>query len=157
VVAPLVEARWEPDGPVFGGRLRLRGSAVSLTRDDYVGSPVLRPQILPAGPTFGLPGVDSRRLSAQPDWRKSMVSAAGVRWDPFVDLRADLYSVADLPPLLGLDEEEIGRGRATAGVDVSYPLIRRFGGADMIVEPMAQLSISTDPDLDPRLPNEDSA
>ena len=36
-------ARWEPEGPVFGGRLRLKGSAVSLYRDDYVGEPVLRP------------------------------------------------------------------------------------------------------------------
>ena len=33
LVAPLIEARWEPEGPVFGGRLRLRGSAVALTRD----------------------------------------------------------------------------------------------------------------------------
>lgn len=156
VVAPLVEARWEPDGTVFGGRLRLRGSAVSLDRDDYVGSPVLRPDIIPPGPTFGLPGVDSRRVSAQLDWRKSLISPIGLRWDPFLDLRADLYSVEDLPPLLGVEDDEIGRGRATAGVDVSYPMIRRFGAADMIVEPMAQLSISTDPDLDPRLPNEDS-
>src|SRR5690606_3879649 len=111
VVAPLVEARWEPDGPVFGGRLRLRGSAVSLNRDDYVGSPVLRPDIVPPGPTLGLPGVDSRRLSAQLDWRKSLISPIGLRWNPFLDLRADLYSVADLPPLLGLEEEAIGRGR----------------------------------------------
>jgi LPS-assembly protein len=156
IVAPLIEARWEPDGPVFGGRLRLRGSAVSLSRDDYVGSPVLRPGTIPGGPTSGLPGVDSRRVSAQADWRKTMISPIGVRWEPFVDVRADLYSVADLPPSLGLEEDEIGRGRATAGVDVSYPLIRRFGATDVIIEPMAQLSISTDPDLDPRIPNEDS-
>lgn len=156
IVAPLVEARWEPDGPVLGGRLRLRGSAVALHRDDYVGSPVLNPGILPAGPTLGLPGVDSRRVTAQVDWRKTMISPAGVRWEPFIDLRADYYSVADLPPTLGPGEESIGRGRATVGVDVSYPLIRRFGATDMILEPMAQLTLSTDPDLDPRIPNEDS-
>lgn len=156
IVAPLVEARWEPDGPVLGGRLRLRGSAVSLYRDDYVGSPVLRPEITPAGPTFGLPGVDSRRVSAQVDWRRTMISPVGLRWEPFVDLRADLYSVGDLPPAMGLEDEAIGRGRATAGLDLSYPLVRQFGAADMILEPMAQLSISTDPDLDPRVPIEDS-
>ena len=156
VVAPLVEARWEPDRPVLGGRLRLRGSAVALHRDDYVGSPVLRPEVIPAGPTAGLPGVDSRRVSAQADWRKTMISPAGVRWEPFIDLRADYYSVDDLPPVLGLDQESIGRGRATGGVDVSYPLIRRFGATEVILEPMAQLSLSTDPDLDPRIPNEDS-
>src|SRR5690606_20234266 len=37
------------------------------------------------------------------------------------------------------------------------PLIRRMGaGADLVLEPMAQLSLSTDPDLDARIPIEDS-
>lgn len=157
VVAPLIEARWEPAGPVLGGRLRLRGSAVSLYRDDYVGGPVLRPEVIPAGSTLGLPGVDSRRVSGQAEWRRTLISPLGVRWEPFVDLRADLYSVGDLPPMLGLEEEAVSRGRATAGVDISYPLFRRVGpGADLILEPMAQLSASTASDLDPRIPIEDS-
>ena len=157
VVAPLVEARWEPEGPIFGGRLRLRGSAVSLYRDDYVGGPVLRPQIIPAVLTPGLPGVDSRRISGQAEWRRTLISPLGVRWEPFVDVRADFYSVGDLPPMLGLEEEAISRGRATAGLDISYPLFRSVGpGADLILEPMAQLSASTSSDLDPRIPIEDS-
>ncbi|MBA3051275.1 MAG: LPS assembly protein LptD [Alphaproteobacteria bacterium] len=157
VVAPLIEARWEPAGPVLGGRLRLRGSAVSLFRDDYVGGPVLRPEIIPTGSTLGLPGVDSRRVSGQAEWRRTLISPLGVRWEPFVDVRADLYSVGDLPPMLGLKEEAISRGRATAGLDISYPLFRRVGpGADLILEPMAQLSASTASDLDPRIPIEDS-
>jgi LPS-assembly protein len=157
-VAPLIEARWEPDGPVMGGRLRLRGSAVSLYRDDYVGSPVLRPGVIPSGPTLGLPGVDSRRISGQAEWRRTLISPIGIRWEPFVDVRADVYSVSDLPPMMGVEDETITRSRATAGIDVSWPLIRRIGpGADLILEPMAQLSLSTDPDLDARVPNEDSA
>ena len=157
VVAPMVEVRWEPAGPILGGRMRLRGSAVSLYRDDYVGGPVLRPQIIPTGPTLGLPGVDSRRVSGQVEWRRTLISPLGVRWEPFVDVRADLYSFGDLPPLLGLEEEAISRGRATAGLDISYPLFRRVGpGADLILEPMAQLSASTTSDLDLRIPIEDS-
>jgi LPS-assembly protein len=157
-VAPLIEARLEPDGPVMGGRLRLRGSAVSLYRDDYVGSPVLRPGVIPSGPTLGLPGVDSRRISGQAEWRRTLISPIGIRWEPFVDVRADVYSVSDLPPMMGVEDETITRSRATAGIDVSWPLIRRIGpGADLILEPMAQLSLSTDPDLDARVPNEDSA
>lgn len=157
-VAPLIEARWEPDGPVLGGRLRLRGSAVALSRDDYIGSPVLRPEVIPIGPTVGYPGVDSRRISGQAEWRRTMITPLGLRWEPFVDLRADIYSVGDLPPMMGVEADTISRTRATAGVDVSWPLIRRIGpGADLILEPMAQLSMSTDPDLDARIPNEDSA
>ena len=157
IVAPLVEYRWEPDAPVFGGRLRLRGSAVSLHRSEFVGSPVLRPEIVPSGSTLGLPGVDSRRITGQAEWRRPFITPSGVRWEPFVDVRADAYSIDDLPPLLGLDDETITRGRATAGVDVSYPLVRRLtDGAKLVVEPMAQLSVSSDPDLDARIPNEDS-
>ncbi|QDH73129.1 LPS-assembly protein LptD [Brevundimonas sp. M20] len=157
LVAPLIEARWEPDGPVFGGRLRLRGSAVALSRDDYIGSPVLRPEIIPAVPTIGYPGVDTRRVTGQAEWRRTMITSAGLRFEPFIDVRADLYSISDLPPMMGVEGGTITRSRATAGVDVSFPLIRRIGaGADLILEPMAQLSISTDPDYDSRIPNEDS-
>jgi LPS-assembly protein len=157
VVAPLIEARWEPEGPVFGGRLRLRGSAVSLYRAEYVGGPVLRPEIIPAGSTLGLPGIDSRRISGQAEWRRTLISTAGLRWEPFIDVRADFYSVDDLPPMMGLDEGAISRGRATAGLDVTYPLYRSVGpGADLFLEPMAQVSISNRPDLDPRIPIEDS-
>ncbi|WP_428152327.1 LPS-assembly protein LptD [Brevundimonas sp.] len=158
LVAPLIDARWEPSGPVLGGRLRLRGSAVSLYRDEYFGSPVLRPEIIPTtATTFGLPGVDSRRVSGQLDWRRSFASPAGIRYEPFVDGRVDVYSVADLPPVLGLEDETITRGRATVGLDVSYPLIRRLSnGADVIIEPLGQISVSTDPDLDFRIPVEDA-
>ncbi len=157
LVAPLIDARWEPVQAILGGRLRLRGSAVSLYRDDYMGSPVLRPQVVPAGSTLGLPGVDSRRVSGQIDWRASFVSPVGIRYEPFVDGRVDVYSVADLPPLLGREDETISRQRATLGLDVSYPLLRRLAdGADLIVEPLGQISLSTDPDLDARIPVEDA-
>jgi LPS-assembly protein len=157
LVAPLIEARWEPEGPVFGGRLRLRGSAVALTRDAYVGFPTLAPELIPGGPTDGLPGVDSRRVTGQAEWRRAMISPIGVRWEPFVDLRADVYSVADLPPAMGVENETYTRARASAGVDVSYPLYRRLSASsDLILEPMAQLSISNKADLDRRIPNEDS-
>lgn len=157
IVAPIVEGRWEPNQPVFGGRLRLRGSAVSLTRDAWVGSPVLRPELIPPGPTTGLEGVDTRRVTGQMDWRRAFISPAGVRWEPFVDLRADAYSIDQLPPLPGLGDETVTRTRASAGLDVAYPLVRPLGaGADLILEPLGQLSFSTSVDQDPRIPNEDS-
>jgi LPS-assembly protein len=157
VVAPLIDARWEPEGPVFGGRLRLKGSAVSLYREAFLGSPVLRPEILPTGPTAGLSGVDSRRVTLQGEWRRAFISPAGVRYEPFVDLRADFYSVSDLPPMLGEDNASLSRGRATAGLDVSYPLVKRLkGDALLILEPLAQVSVSNKADLDPRIPIEDT-
>lgn len=155
VVGPLVEARWEPASPVMGGRLRLRGSAVALTRDDYVGVPVLSPAYLVSGPTAGLPGVDSRRASAELDWRRVLISHGGVRYEPFVTARGDVYSISELAP--GAEDESVARFNATIGLDVRYPLIRRFAnGTTVTLEPMAQIALSPDADIDPRIPNEDS-
>jgi Organic solvent tolerance protein OstA len=152
VAAPIVEGRWEPDGPVFGGRLRLTGSAVALYREEFAGAPVLRPEVLPVGPA-PTQGVDGRRVTGRAEWRRTMISPAGVRWEPFVDGRVDVYSISDLPAP-GLEAEQtVTRGRFTAGLDVSWPLIRPLsGGADLVLEPMGQISASTDADLDPRVP-----
>lgn len=156
IVAPLIDARWEPEGPILGGRLRLKGSAVSLTRDAYVGLPVLRLDGLAPVPTT-TEGVDSRRITLQGDWRRVFVSPGGVRYEPFLDARADFYAVSGLPPILSTDDATITRGRVTAGIDVSYPLIRRISAtSDLILEPLAQLSVSNKPNLDRRIPNEDS-
>lgn len=158
LVAPLVEARWEPEGLVLGGRLRLRGSAAALYRDAFIGAPVLRPDLLPPMAMADLPGVDSRRVTGQFEWRRAVISPMGVRWEPFIDGRADVYSIADLPPVLGVDEDDttISRAGITAGLDVSYPLIKRTAAADIILEPVAQFSLSTDADQDRRIPNEDA-
>jgi len=157
VVAPLIDARWEPQAPILGGRVRLKGSAVSLSRDTYVGAPVLRlygPQ--PAAP-MTTNGVDSQRVTLQGDWRRVFISPGGVRYEPFVDARSDFYAVSDLPPILSLETETLTRARLTGGIDVSYPLIRRLSAtSDIIVEPLAQLSVSNKPDLDPRIPIEDT-
>lgn len=156
VVAPLIDFRWEPYSPILGGRLRLEASAVSLTRERFVGAPILNPEVLPAV-SDGLPGVDTRRITGEAEWRRVILTAGGLRWEPFVDVRGDAYAVSDLPAMMNVsDDETVTRGRASAGLDLAYPLIRRTAAADIILEPMAQLSASTTTELDPRIPNEDS-
>ncbi len=158
LVGPLIDARWEPSQDLFGGRLKLRGSAAILTRQDYVGGPVLSPGVIPPGnPPNASPlydGVDSRRISAEADWRRVLIAPAGIRYEPFLTARFDAYSIDQLPTG---DSDILTRGHVTAGLDLSYPLIRRFAsGADLLLEPMAQIAISPDADLDGRIPNEDS-
>ena len=156
MAAPIIDARWEPEGPVLGGRLRLKGSAASLYRQEFFGSPILRPEAIPAD-TTGLSGVDSRRVTLQGEWRRAVILPVGIRFEPFVDTRLDIYSISDLPPGMQDGSDAITRGRATAGLDVSYPLIKRLGAdANLILEPLAQVSISSQSDLDPRIPIEDT-
>lgn len=155
LVGPLIEARWEPEGPVFGGRLRMRGSAVALFREDYVGSPVISPEYLPATVTDDTPGVDSARASFEMDWRRVLTTDFGLRLEPFATVRGDFYTIEDLPVPV-TDNNAVSRFNGTLGLDVRYPLIRRFDGGSFIIEPMAQFAVSPDADIDPRIPNEDS-
>ncbi|MDB5424278.1 MAG: organic solvent tolerance protein OstA [Phenylobacterium sp.] len=135
LVAPVVESHYEPQVNVLGGRLRLNGSAVVLTRDQSPTSPELR-----------LPGLDSRRVTADADWRRSFTSAAGLRVEPFVNLRVDGYSLHDVLTGVGsaTRSQSTSRALAVAGADISYPLYRRWKAATVVVEPLAQIAVSPD-------------
>lgn len=140
-IAPLIEGRWEPEGPVLGGRLRLRGSAVALTREQS--------QLVATDP-----GIDSRRASGLADWRGNLTTAYGLRVSPFAQVRADAYSIADRPG--ALSDTSLTRVVGVAGVDFSMPFIRRDGDRTIVLEPLAQVALSPETDNDPRIPNEDS-
>jgi len=143
VVAPVIEARWEPNQQIAGGRLRLYGSAVALERQEEFLDPFM-PRV---------PGVDSRRASGEIDWRRALTTSGGIRFEPFVTARADAYSLSDVP---GKGDVSTSRANVTGGLDVRYPLFRRFGDTTVVVEPMAQLAISPRSVVDPDIPNEDS-
>lgn len=133
-VAPVIEGRWSPDIRLAGGRVNLQLDAVALERDRSPASTTL----------VNLPGLDSRRVIGQADWRASYVLAGGVRIQPFVNLRADAYSLGDVP------SENYGgrtetRGMATAGVDLSWPFYRRFNNKTVVLEPLVQIAASPRP------------
>ncbi len=130
-IAPLIEEHYDPGVGVLGGRLRLSGSAVALTRSQSPDNPAL-------------PGIDSRRATAQADWRASLIAPIGLRVDPFVQVRADGYSLSDVPTGVGrnVTSASLGRGLATAGADISYPLYRRWRDATVVLEPLAEVAAS---------------
>lgn len=143
VVAPLVEYRIEPGDGIFGGRLRLKATTAVVERTR---SPLLA----------GQPGIDSRRVSLGGDWRKPYTLGNGIRVEPFAALRADLYNIAD-NVAVSAGSYSVTRGIATAGVDVTWPFIRRGPtGTTTIIEPIIQIAASPDTKIDPRIPNEDS-
>ncbi len=132
-VAPLIEGRFEPNVDIFGGRLRLGGSAVLLTRSE---------------------GADSRRATADLDWRRAITFSNGVRVEPFAFARADLYNVADFA--VDGEDDFATRAAGSLGVDVSWPFIRSTAGATFTLEPLAQISLNAETDVDDEVPNEDS-
>jgi LPS-assembly protein len=118
---------------VLGGRLRVHTSGVVLSREQS-----------PTDLSQRLPGLDSARLTGEVDWRSSYTSSAGLRLEPFVDLRADAYRVADILTGVGsaTRKDNMGRGLATAGVDITYPFFKRVGDSTVVLEPVAQLVAS---------------
>lgn len=141
VVAPLVEFRYEPENRIAGGRLRLRGSGVLLERDT---SPTL----------LAAPGIDSRRATVEGDWRRAFIVGDGVRLEPFVMARGDLYNVADISAA-DTEGHTTGRALGVAGIDASYPFIRQKGGVTTIIEPIVQIALSPDINPNPHIPSED--
>ena len=141
-IAPLIEAHYEPEQGFLGGRLRIDGSGVVLTRDQS-----------PIDPT--LPGVNSRRATISADWQTSYILPDGIRIDPYLQARGDLYSLSNLAAPYA-PSATIPRGFATAGFNVSWPFFKRTDGVTWIVEPIAQLALSPVIHQDPRIPIEDS-
>ena len=133
IVGPLVEAHYDPAIDVLGGRLRLNGSAVVLTREQS-----------PTNTTVRLPGLDSRRVTGQLDWRRSFTSTGGLRFEPFVNARVDGYSLSDILTGVGsaTRSQSTSRALAVAGADISYPLYRRWNAATVVVEPLVQVAVS---------------
>ena len=131
IIGPLVEGRWEPSQGVAGGRLRLNASAVALSREqspsDVIGQRT--------------PGLDSRRVTAEADWRTAWISGGGLRVDPFVNVRGDAYTLDDLPTG-STSKHHDTRGLAVAGADISFPFIRRGKDSTVVLEPLLQAAVS---------------
>lgn len=135
IAAPLIESRFEAAPQIAGGRLRMRASAVVLTRDQ---SPV-------DAPPLHLPGLDSRRATGELDWRATYTSAGGLRVSPYVQARLDAYGIDDnLAGVSGSKSESLARAMGVVGADVSYPFFRRFKDFTAVIEPLVQVALSPD-------------
>jgi LPS-assembly protein len=135
IIGPLIEGHYEPAPTIAGGRLRVHTSAVVLSREQS-----------PTDLTQRLPGLDSARATGELDWRRSFTSAGGLRLSPFVNVRADAYAIRDILTGVGsaTRKDDMTRGLATAGVDISYPLFKRTKDATVVLEPVAQIAASPD-------------
>jgi LPS-assembly protein len=138
-VAPLAEGRYDVPFNVLGGHLRVIGSAVLLNFDE---SPVL--------PT--LSGYDDR-ASGEADWVRTFTTPNGVRIEPFANGRFDVYGLSNMTT--AARTQSVTQGLATAGVTVSWPLIRQIGSTTIVLDPIAQLALSPNYNVNPAIPNMD--
>lgn len=173
LVAPVIDARWDPDFDILNGRLRAFANAVLLDRTQasllpYPGNSLIPEAVTPISDpclTVGrsvCPGVSDQTATMGLEWR-SAYTVDGVRLEPFLDVNGSVYDVQSgfrpfpgLYTLTSFPNATVERGMANLGLDISYPLYRPVGAADLIVEPMAELILAPKATYDPRVPNEDS-
>jgi len=122
LVAPLIEARFTPAQDILGGRLRIVGDGVLLSRDES--------QINPLAP-----GTDTRRASLEFNWLRTVTLDNGMRLEPFADVRGDLYNVANLNAM-ATPARTTTRDSDTLGVNFSWPFVRKGVGETVILEPI---------------------
>jgi len=141
-VLPLVSYVRDVAPPVLGGRGEVRANLLSLQRSE---------------------GVDTRRISVAGAWSRSRTTRSGQLLTGFAELRADVYHTEDLnegtelaAPVPDDDTNTQVRTLPTIGAQWSWPFVRRAGASRQVIEPVAQVVISTiggNPDL---IFNEDS-
>jgi LPS-assembly protein len=88
------------------------------------------------------------------DWQSTYTFSNGLRVQPFLDARGDLYNVAGTPGVGGT--ATIPREFGVIGATFTYPLIKQQTGISYIIEPIAQVAVANVQKYDNRIPNEDS-
>ncbi len=154
-IAPQIEAYWSPKSRILGGQLTLSANAIGIYHKRLGNVAGLRAIDIGAPEASdGTTGYDTNRASAGLNWAGDMTSRNGIKWGPFVDMRHDYYKVSDLDTTG--TSYEVSRDLATAGLNISYPMYRKFKSFTAIIEPVAQLAVSPDAQESPYLPTEDS-
>jgi len=141
-VAPLIEAHYDPDVNILGGHLSILGDGVALWG--------AWPSTL-----VDAPGINDQRGTIEATWQGTWLLPAGVRLDPFLDWRADVYGLQKLSTP-GEPDATIFRNLPTAGVTVSWPFYKQSGTLTYVLEPVAQVVLAPFLRQDPRIPDEDS-
>lgn len=175
VIMPSVEAQWSPRMKILGGRLTFKGSAIGLQHKNFlcavtprnstpteidVAEGRAKANCVDTVPAFfreaGVrpSGFDTARVTGEMAWQGQITTSYGLRLVPFAEVRQDYYRLSDLGN--GVDDAEVNRTLSTAGLTISYPLMRRFGTTTMIIEPVAQLAVSPEYKFNDFLPLEDS-
>ncbi len=141
-VLPLINFRHDFARDIAGGRLHLNANFAALQRTG---------------------GADTRRLTGNVAWEREIVTPGGHKFELTGDLRGDIYRFADLnegteivaaDPLR--DSRQVLRFAPTAAAQWSYPLTRRFAGAQILLEPRVQLVASPSRRNPDSILNEDS-
>ena len=143
-VLPTFDYSYTPDEPVMGGELNLDVNAREIKRNTLDSNP--------SQPT--VPGVegDNGRLTAEAEWKKSIVTEGGMVISPLLAVRGDaayanmsdssVAAIDDQAAVLGVTTDissEFYRYMTTAGLEWRWPVLFTSINSSHVIEPMAQV------------------
>lgn len=162
-VLPSFDYHYTPDEPIAGGELTVAVNAREIVRDELDA---------PAG-TPRVPGVEGEngRLTAEAEWKKSIVTEGGMVVSPMLAVRGDanyadmtdssIVAINDAATMLGVGADvrsEFYRYMATAGLEWRWPVLFSSVSSTHVIEPMAQVFARPDEQYvnELTIPNEDA-
>jgi LPS-assembly protein len=161
---------------VMGGELSYKLNLTSLTRQqaefDAINQTAINGGLCASGSADtavlnqnncllrGIPG-DYNRVSAETDWRRTLVTSNGQEITPFFHLRGDFASLyVDNQPgvsnYIAPGQSDLARVMPTAGVEYRYPFVDAEPWGTQTIEPIAQLILRPNEGNIGRFPNEDA-
>jgi LPS-assembly protein len=165
-VLPSFDYQVTPDEPVGGGELTLRMNAQSLYRDRLDSSNLDETNLTP-----NLRGLDgnSTRLTAEVEWKRSIITQGGLVVTPLLHGRGDAIFTnfgSGAREAFGQPQFNTAadvraayyRYMATAGMEVRWPVLFSTSSAAHILEPIGQIFVRPDEPYGNSLgiPNEDA-
>jgi LPS-assembly protein len=144
LVLPLIDSHMESDPGVLGSRFKLDSDVAAILRNE---------------------GTDTKRLSVTGSWNVPYVSDFGQVMGLTTSLRGDAYSVNDgqfMPsgivttPGTSNYDGTPSRMIPEARIDWRYPLINPRQDFNIVIEPIANVIVSTTGNNPQEIPNEDS-
>ena len=145
VALPFIQGDYVLEPEVLGGEISVRFNAYSLQRQESVDEPDLALEL----------GTHQTHAMGYAEWKRRMITGAGLVVTPFAQVRSDAYFSQDVP---GSEENEETDLFATpsAGFDVRMPFIASHGSVQSVLTPVLQVIAAPSEEHDDDNANEDA-
>jgi len=136
IAMPFVTGDYVLGEDVLGGEVSYGFNAYALERRDWVYDP---------GKALDL-GTQQSHVAGYADWKRQMISQAGLLFTPFAQVRGDAFYTENVPTASNKYESDFWV-LPTAGIDTRMPFVANHGSLQSVLTPVAQMIASpSEPD-----------
>lgn len=145
IALPFVTGDYVVNPEFLGGELSFRFNAYSLERRESVDDPSRGLEL----------GTYQTHAAAYGEWKRQMVSAGGLLFAPFAQLRSDVFYSENVPEAENPDEPDF-YVTPSAGFDMRMPFIASHGSLQSVLTPVFQMIATPSEQRDDDNANEDA-